>query len=107
LNTDPNRAPGYEVAGGMVMTALLDSPNAKTYFSPPEGMKTEFTYGKTAEWKGAKVKEIVIAYEVGLTKGEYAVFLTEDGKWFVGMQYALNGKTGMVHYKDAKYEEKG
>jgi hypothetical protein len=104
INTDPNRMPGYEVAGGLVMTALLDSPNAKMFLSPPPQIKIAYSYGKTAEWKGTKVKEIVMTFEMGERKDDFSVFLTEDGKWFVGMQYPINGKSGWIHYKDAKHE---
>lgn len=102
LNTDPNIAPGYEVAGGLLMMALLDSPNSKMLFDPPKEFKIEYSHGKTSEWKGTKVKEIVMSMDAGGQKLDYSVFLSEDGKWFVGAQYPINGKTGWVHYKNAK-----
>ncbi len=106
LNTDPNRMPGYEVAAGLVMTALLDSPSAKFFSSPPENMSISYSFGKVTEWKGAKVKEVVLAVTIGERKSDYSIYLTEDGKWIVGMQYPINSKTGWVHYKDAKHVEK-
>ncbi len=106
LNTDPNRMPGYEVAAGLVMTALLDSPSAKFFSSPPENMSIAYSFGKTTEWRGAKVKEVVLAVTMGERKSDYSIFLTEDGKWIVGMQYPINNKTGWVHYKNSKPVEK-
>jgi hypothetical protein len=102
LNTDPNISPGYEVATGLLLTALLDSPNAKMFFDPPKEFKIDYSYGKTNEWKGTKVKEIVMSMEAGGQKLAYSVFLSEDGKWLVGAQHAMNGKTGWIHYKNAK-----
>jgi hypothetical protein len=102
LNTDPNISPGYEVAGGLLMLALLDSPSGKTLFDPPKEFKIEYSYGNTSEWKATKVKEIVMSLEGGGQKTAYSVFLSEDGKWLVGAQYPINGKTGWVHYKNAK-----
>ncbi|MEI8281599.1 MAG: hypothetical protein WCG75_04255 [Armatimonadota bacterium] len=102
INKDKNIAPGYEVSGGVVMSWLLDSPMKVMFTKPPEGFDLQFSWGKRTEWKGIKVKEVVMTRKIGGRSTSACYFIAPDHKHLVGFEWTRDGKTGILEYKNQK-----
>lgn len=97
-----NTMAGWEVTGGLILGWLQDTPGSKVITDPPEGMKAIYDFGSAREWKGEKVKEIVIGWQMGETKRDIHLFTSPKFDRLVGFEWPFAKGTGWAHYQDQK-----
>jgi hypothetical protein len=95
---DSNTAPGWEVAGGLILSALLDSPEVKIIFNPPPQFSLKWSYGDTKQWQGEQVQDVVIAVAGQQNMQEMHLYVSPDGKRLVGFSTMNGGKPAWAHY---------
>jgi len=106
LNRDPNILPGYEVAGGMIVSWLLKSPNADMLFNPPKGFEVGYELGAQTRWHEMDAKELKITIKSGGQGSDVRFLLSPDLKSLVGFEWKREGKTGWAIYSDQKRDPK-
>ncbi len=101
-----NNEPGWEVAGGFILSWLQNTPTGNYLFSPPQGASVDWSYGPRIEWRGRPVKELVLRVEHGANAGGGAstasIFVDPNSHEYVGMEWVNAGKPGYALYKDQK-----
>jgi hypothetical protein len=100
LAHDVNTMPGWEVAGGVILSELLGSPSFGLIFSPPPGMSAHWNWGKAAKWQGEQVKEIVVGWQTQGRSEDISFYVSPNGKRVVGFSFkdGGGGKPGWAHY---------
>lgn len=104
LNKDANTMPGYEVAGGLIMTWLLDSPTKNFFSKPPSGMEVTMAWGPRKTWHDESVVEVILTATMASQKDAsvVSIFMDPEHKKLIGDEWTREGKTGWALYKNQK-----
>lgn len=65
LSPDENTMPGWEVAGGPIVSFLQKTHSSEIYRNPEKTFKCEYSFGKATQWSGMAVREIVMNISTG------------------------------------------
>lgn len=102
INVDPNVMPGWEVSGGLVISALMHTQTLTWLAHPAKGMELNFAEGKTTRWKGEAVHEIVVTTGSGEKSPPSSFYLSQDGRSLVGASSVRGGKEVWMRYTHEK-----
>lgn len=112
----PNFMPGWEVAGGLNLSCLMQTPNAETFFiepikpklppNLPPGQEPKeqgyaFRMGQKREFQDERVQEIIVSV-LGENSFEFSVFTQRTGRTIVGTEIVNPSLTGWTVYRDIK-----
>jgi hypothetical protein len=98
---NPGTAPGWEVSGGLIMSWLQNTESGRLLMEPPKGFQVEWSFGTRTEWKGHRVRELLVLMSRGSAdKQKASFFIISDGKALVGFEWTREGKTGSALYTD-------
>jgi hypothetical protein len=99
LTHDANTSPGWEVSGGLIMSALLGSPDADIIFNMPPGYKVTWSFGAAKTWQGEAVTDVAVHAEMQLRADDVHYYVSPDGKRLVGFSWSGGGPNpGWAHY---------
>ena len=112
----PGFVPGWEIVGGLNLSSLMQTPNAKSLFVEPKKTQLpknlppgqeppkqgyEFRMGQRREFQGERVQEIIITV-LGENPFEFSIFTQRTGRTIVGTEIINPSLTGWMVYRDIK-----
>ena len=98
LDTVKGNVPEWELAGGMVLSAVEETPASGFILNPQNDKNAHYKFGPTTSWRGEKVREIqMISKDAGGASASF--FVSPDQRRLVGVQYRQGRQSGWVHYR--------
>jgi hypothetical protein len=97
LNSEKGSVPEWELAGGMVLSTVEETPSSGFVLNPQNDKNAHYKFGPTTNWRGEQVREIqMISKDAGASA---SFFVSPDQRRLVGVQYRQGRQSGWVHYR--------
>ena len=93
-----NTTPGWEVSGGLILSALLDSTELKMIFNPPPQITLSWTFGPAKQWQGEAVRDVQVSLSQHPNMESVHFYVSPDEKKVVGFSTVSAGKPAWAHY---------
>jgi len=108
LETRPNFSPGWEVAGGPILSSLQRTETLKMLLEPPAGFSTEYRWGTIDKFDGQPVRDAVLVWKAGEMENEIHLYLAKSAPQLVAISFrSSDGKTkGQMVYRDQQENPK-
>lgn len=98
----PGTSPGWEVAGGLILSWLQSNENGRILLDPPKELTIEWSYGAREEWQARKVREIVGTVALAGKRSTASLFVDAAKRSLVGIEGRSGAKIGWALYSDQK-----
>lgn len=102
INHDSNVIPGWEVSGGLIMSALMRTSTVDWLGHPGQGVVMDYADGKAIHWKGEAVHEIVLTTRTAEMSRTLSFYLSPNGRLLLGMSSVVKGKVVWMRYTKQK-----
>lgn len=104
LEKEPNTSPGWDVAGGLIMSFLQKTTTEEMFRNPPAQFKMDYSFGDAKTWQGEAVRDIKISFSAGGQDIPVHVYLAAEAPKLLGMsaQVQPDKPAGTMYYKDQK-----
>jgi hypothetical protein len=96
--SEPNTMPGWEVAGGPILTWLQATPSVDLIESPPTSLGVLMTYGTRTKWRGESVVEVLTAVGAGGERMTVSYFVSPYLNRLIGSEWRQGKRAGWIHY---------
>jgi len=104
IENEPNTSPGWDVAGGLIMSFLQKTTTEDMFRNPPAQFKMTYSFGDTKIWKSEAVRDIKMTFNAGGQDIPVHIYLAADAPKLLGMSAQLqpDKPAGTMYYKDQK-----
>jgi len=98
LSREPNSTPGWEVAGGLILSWLMNGVTAERIANPPKGVTIEYRAGSARSWQGHAVREVIVEMSQSGKQLDLHAYFGPERPELLGLEWMHQGKPGAVHY---------
>jgi hypothetical protein len=101
MSTGAGADGGWDTSGDPIFNTIEHRPPARFSIDPLNDNNAKYSYGKTQQWRGERVREIrmVKPGTDAASSVSASFYVTPDMQRLVGVQYKRGDNRGWVHYK--------
>ena len=100
FEVDVNRTKPWEARGGIMLSNLLKGAVANQLLHPEKPIKISFSYGKTMNWHGKAVGEIIETISAGGASENISFYLTAGYAQLFGTEVVSGPQSSWTEYDD-------